>query len=293
MLVAGCILVRMNQMSTAKRAAVVRSLVEGNSMRSTTRMTGAGKNTIARLLIELGRVCANYHDEHVRNVSAKRIECDEVWSYIAMKEKNIPERLQGEYGYGDVWLWTGIDSDSKLMVSYMFGMRDAESARDFMFDLAARLSNRVQLTTDGHGAYLAAVKEAFGPDGIDYAMLVKQYGNDPSAEKRYSPAVCTGCKKTPISGNPDKANVSTSYVERQNLTLRMQNRRFTRLTNGFSKKLENHEAAVALHYMYYNYARPHQTLTKGAGFKTTPAMAAGLADHVWSVEEIIGLLEPN
>jgi len=220
----------------------------------------------------------------------QRLECDEIWSFVGCKEKNIPQHRIGEYGVGDVWLWTGIDADSKLMVSYMFGMRDPDSARDFMFDLADRLSNRVQLTTDGLKLYLRAIADAFENE-IDYAMLVKTYGNDFEGQKRYSPAVCSGIKKTPICGDPDEKLVSTSYVERQNLTLRMQNRRFTRLTNAFSKKLENHEHAVALHYMFYNYCRPHQTLTKSAGIKTTPAMAAGIADHVWTVEEIIGLLD--
>lgn len=263
---------------------VVRCLVEGNSIRATVRMTGAAKNTVTKLLVDLGKACMAYHDENVRNVQSKRIECDEIWSFVGMKEKNIPEEKIGEFGYGDVWTWTALDADSKLMVSYMLGMRDADSARDFMDDVADRLANRVQLTTDGHRVYLNAVKNAFGVDGIDYAMLVKTYGNDYEGEKRYSPAVCTGCNQTPMLGNPEIKNVSTSFVERSNLTLRMHNRRFTRLTNAFSKKLENHEAAIALHFMYYNFCRVHQTL------KTTPAVAAGIADHVWKIEELIGLL---
>lgn len=279
-----CILIIMNRMDSGRRALVVRCLVEGNSIRATVRMTGAAKNTVTKLLVDLGKACMAYHDENVRNVQSKRIECDEIWSFVGMKEKNIPEEKIGEFGYGDVWTWTALDADSKLMVSYMLGMRDADSARDFMDDVADRLANRVQLTTDGHRVYLNAVKNAFGVDGIDYAMLVKTYGNDYEGEKRYSPAVCTGCNQTPMLGNPEIKNVSTSFVERSNLTLRMHNRRFTRLTNAFSKKLENHEAAIALHFMYYNFCRVHQTL------KTTPAVAAGIADHVWKIEELIGLL---
>lgn len=247
-------------------------------------MTGASKNTIAKLLVELGTACAAYQDEHLRDLKAENVQCDEIWSFVGMKEKNIPKDKLGEFGYGDVWTWTAMDADSKLMICWHLGMRDAESGSLFMQDVASRLSNRVQLTTDGHKVYLRAVLDAFGTD-IDYAMLVKVYGNDYSAEHRYSPAVCTDCKKTPKIGNPDIEKVSTSYVERANLTMRMGMRRFTRLTNGFSKKLENHAAAIALHFMYYNFARKHQTL------KTSPAVAAGVADHVWTIEEIVGLLD--
>lgn len=275
----------MNKKSTAERAQIVRCLVEGNSIRSTVRMTGASKNTIAKLLVELGTACAAFQDETLRNIKATNVQCDEIWSFVGMKEKNIPAEKQGEFGYGDVWTWTAMDADSKLMICWHLGMRDAESGSLFMQDVASRLAGRVQLTTDGHKVYLRAVLDAFGTD-IDYAMLVKVYGNDYSTpERMYSPAVCTDCKKTAKIGDPDMAKVSTSYIERTNLTMRMGMRRFTRLTNAFSKKLENHAAAIALHMMYYNFARKHQTL------KTSPAVAAGLADHVWTVEEIVGLLD--
>ena len=274
----------MNQLTTEKRTAVVRCLVEGNSIRSTCRMTGIARNTVAKLLLDLADGCAKYHDEHVRGLDSKVIQCDEIWSFVGMKEKNVPREKLGEFGYGDVWLWTALDADSKLIVSYMLGMRDAESARDFMFDVADRLANRVQLTTDGHKVYLKAVREAFD-NQIDYAMLVKTYGNDYSTpERTYSPAVCTGCKPTPIIGEPDEKLISTSYVERANLTLRMTNRRFTRLTNAFSKNIENHGAALHVHFMHYNFCRKHLTL------KTTPAIAAGLTDRVWTVEDLIGLI---
>lgn len=275
----------MNKKSTAERAQIVRCLVEGNSIRSTVRMTGASKNTIAKLLVELGTACAAYQDEHLRNLKTENVQCDEIWSFVGMKEKNIPKDKIGEFGYGDVWTWTAMDADSKLMICWHLGMRDAASGSLFMQDVASRLSNRVQLTTDGHKVYMRAVLDAFGTD-IDYAMLVKVYGNDYSTpERMYSPAVCTDCKKTEKIGSPDMDKVSTSYVERANLTMRMGMRRFTRLTNGFSKKLENHAAAVALHFMYYNFARKHQTL------KTSPAVPSGIADHIWSVEEIVSLLD--
>jgi IS1 family transposase len=247
-------------------------------------MTGASKNTIAKLLVELGTACAQYQDEHLRNIKAKNVQCDEIWSFVGCKEKNIPEEKQGVFGFGDVWTWTAMDADSKLMICWNLGMRDAVSGHEFMQDVASRLANRVQLTSDGHKVYLRAVLDAFGND-IDYAILVKQYGNDYSTpERMYSPAVCTGCDKNVKIGNPDLSLVSTSYIERANLTMRMSMRRFTRLTNAFSKKVENHAAAIALHFMYYNFARKHQTL------KTSPAVAAGIADHVWTIEEIVGLL---
>jgi len=246
-------------------------------------MTGASKNTISKLLVELGTACAIYQDETLRNLKCKEIQCDEIWSFVACKEKNIPEDKQGEFGFGDVWTWTALCADSKLMLCWHLGMRDADSGEFFMRDVASRLSNRVQLTTDGHRVYLKAVLNAFGTD-IDYAMLVKHYGNDYTGARMYSPAVCTGCDKKAKIGNPDSKKISTSYVERANLTMRMSMRRFTRLTNAFSKKLENHAAAVALHFMYYNFARVHQSL------KTTPAVAAGVTDKVWSVEDICGLL---
>lgn len=277
------ILVSMNQLSLERSAQIVRCLVEGNSIRATVRMTKAAKNTVVKLLAELGAVCAAYQDEHLVNLNSSTVQCDEIWSFVGMKEKNKPEDKLSEFGYGDVWTWTAIDADSKLMICWHIGMRDIYSAKPFMKDVASRLKNRIQLTTDGHRIYLTAVREAFGKD-IDYAMLVKIYANDPTHERMYSPSICIEARKVPICGEPDTAKVSTSYVERQNLTMRMQMRRFTRLTNGFSKKLENHSAAISLHFMHYNYCRVHQTL------KTTPAVAAGITDHTWTVEEVISLL---
>lgn len=276
----------MNKRSTEDRARIVACLVEGNSIRATCRMTGAAKNTVAKLLVDLGRACSEYQDKAFRNLKCKRVQCDEIWSFCGAKEKNA-SREKKKQGWGDVWTWTALDSDTKLIPCWFVGDRGASSAYHFMHDLAERLSHRVQLTTDGHGVYLGAVEDAFGAD-IDYAMLIKVYGNEgnsnKSAEARYSPAQCMGARKTVISGMPDKKHVSTSHTERQNLTMRMSMRRFTRLTNGFSKKLENHEHALALYFMYYNFCRVHQTL------RVTPAMEAGVSDHVWSLGEIIGLL---
>jgi len=277
------ILVNMNKLSTEERVRVVAALVEGNSIRSTVRMTGVAKNTVAKLLAELGCACAEFHAEHVRGVKAKRVESDEIWSFVGAKEKNVPADKKGR-GRGDVWTWTALEAESKLIVSWLVGQRDGATACEFMDDVASRLAGRIQLTTDGHKVYLEAVEGAFG-GAIDYAMLIKKYGTERPGEARYSPAVCTGCDKLPIVGNPDDEFVSTSYVERQNLTTRMGMRRFTRLTNAFSKKVENHAHAVALHFVYYNFCRMHQTL------RCTPAMAAGLSDHKWSLEELVGLLE--
>jgi IS1 family transposase len=282
-------MVSMNKLSTAKRAQVVRCLVEGNSIRSTVRMTGVAKNTISKLLLDLGKACAEHHMANVVDVPSRRIQCDEIWSFCYAKRKNVPAAKQGEFGVGDVWTWTAIDADSKLCVSWLVGDRDAGTAREFMEDVAQRLQNRVQLTTDGNKAYLSAVDYAFGTR-IDYAMLIKLYGQhgDPeNPETRYSPGECTGIKKEVMTGFPDREHINTSYVERQNLTMRMSMRRFTRLTNAFSKKVLNLSAAIALHFVYYNFCRVHQTL------KTTPAVASGLADHVWTVEEIVGLLDSN
>jgi IS1 family transposase len=276
-------MVSMNKLSTADRVRVVAALVEGNSIRATVRMTGVAKNTIVKLLADLGTACGDYHDQHVRNVTARRIQCDEIWSFCYAKQKNVPMDLQGVFGVGDVWTWTALDADSKLIVSYMVGLRDGGYAMEFMRDVSERLANRVQLTTDGHKAYLNAVEEAFVGD-VDYAQLIKIYGAERPGEARYSPAVCTGAKPTPIFGNPAARHISTSFVERQNLTMRMGMRRFTRLTNGFSKKIENHEAAIALHFMHYNFCRIHQTL------RVTPAMQAGLANHIWELEELVALL---
>jgi IS1 family transposase len=274
----------MNQLSSEKRAQVIAALVEGNSIRSVVRMTGAAKNTVAKLLVEVGSACAEYQDRALRNLPCRRIQCDEIWSFCYAKDKNLPADKKSTFGYGSVWTWTALDADTKLIASWMVGNRGAEAAREFMDDLASRLASRIQLTTDGHKAYVEAVADSFGAD-IDYAMLVKLYGEERSAEVRYSPAVCVGTKVEPIMGNPDRKHVSTSYVERQNLTMRMHMRRFTRLTNGFSKKLENHIAAISLHFMYYNFCRIHQTL------RITPAMAAGVTDHVWEIGDIVALLD--
>ena len=274
----------MNKLSTEKRRQVVAALVEGNGIRATVRMTGVAKNTIAKLLVDLGAACSEYLDKNLVNLNCKRIQCDEIWSFCYAKEKNLPEELRGKFGYGDVWTWVGIDADSKLIVSWAVGGRDSGTAYGFIQDLAKRLSSRVQLTTDGHRPYLTAVEDAFGGN-VDYAMLVKLYGNDQETEKRYSPAECIGAREVVISGRPDRKHISTSYVERQNLTMRMHMRRFTRLTNAHSKKLANHVASIAIHYMHYNFCRVHETL------RVTPAMEAGISDHVWSIEELIALLD--
>lgn len=274
----------MNKLSTAKRAQIVGMMSEGNSLRAITRMTGASLNTITKLLADLGTACAAFHDQHVRGLTSKRIEADEVWTFCYARRDNVPEAKRGTFGYGDVWTWVGMDADSKLVVNWMVGRRDAESAYPFMQDLASRLANRVQLTVDGLHAYLVATDAAFGTD-IDFARLIKVYGSDPNAERRYAPPVCISSRTEIVSGDPDPAFISTSYIERQNLTMRMSMRRFTRLTNGHSKKIQNHAHALAIHYVHYNFAR------KQAALKGTPAMAAGLSDHVWSVEEIVGLLD--
>jgi IS1 family transposase len=276
----------MNRLSTSKRAQVVTALVEGNSVRSTCRMTGVAKGTVLSLLADLGKACTEYHDEHVRGVAAKRIQCDEIWSYVGMKQRNAHHDVPT--GMGDAWTWTALDADSKLIVSYLVGQRGVYWAKIFLEDVASRISNRVQLTTDGHKVYVTAVEHAFGVD-VDYAMLIKLYGNPPanSPESRYSPKECVGIETKVYRGNPDPQHISTSYVERQNLTMRMSMRRFTRLTNGFSKKLANHEAMIAIYFAYYNFCRVHKTL------RVTPAMEAGLAGHVWTVEELVKLLEPK
>jgi IS1 family transposase len=275
----------MNKLSIDRRARIIGCLVEGNSLRATARMTDSAKNTVVKLLVELGRACVEYQDKTLRNLKCKRVQCDELWGFCYAKAKNVPEDKKGQFGYGDVWTWTAICADSKLIPSWLVGNRDAETACIFMEDLASRFAHRVQLTTDGHRAYLEAVEGAFGAD-IDYAMLIKLYGEiTPEGQRKYSPAECIGCKTEIITGNPDSKHISTSYAERQNLTMRMSMRRFTRLTNGFSKKVENLAHAVSLYFMYYNFARIHQTL------RVTPAMEAGVSDHVWSLEEIAGLLD--
>jgi IS1 family transposase len=281
----------MNRLSTEQRARIVGCLTEGMSIRATCRVTGAAKGTVTKLLVDLGQACSAYQDQALRGLESKRIECDEIWSFVHAKAKNVPPDHRDEFGYGDVWTWVAIDSDSKLVPSWLVGNRDMTDAIAFVEDLAGRLTERVQLTTDGHSGYLGAVELAFGSE-IDYAMLIKLYGRDHGAsDTRYSPAVCTGVEVRHVQGDPDPSLISTSYVERQNLTMRMGMRRFTRLTNAFSKKVENLANAVSLHFMHYNFARPHKTLS--TPYPTTPAMAAGVADHVWTLKEIAGLLDSN
>jgi IS1 family transposase len=278
----------MNKLSAERRAQIVRALCEGNSIRSTSRMTGAAINTVVTLLIDLGSACSEYQDLVMRDLPCNRLQCDEIWSFCYSKQKNVPLKHEGQFGYGDVYTWTAIDADTKLVPCWLVGERNGADAQAFIDDLAGRLRNRVQLTTDGHKPYLEAVEGAFGAD-IDYAMLIKIYGPEPGGERRYSPAVCSGAEKRVIQGRPDTDHISTSYVERQNLSMRMGMRRFTRLTNAFSKKVENHAHAVALYFMHYNFARPHTTLSKP--YSMTPAMAAGLTDHVWTALEIVALLD--
>ena len=274
----------MNRLSTSKKVAVISALVEGCSVRSTSRLTGVAKGTILRLLASVGTACAEYQHDTIRNVAAKRVQIDEIWSFVGAKQKNLTTENAARGAVGDVWTFVAIEAQTKLVLSWLIGLRDAGCATDFMQDVAGRLTNRIQLTTDGHKMYLAAVDNAFGSD-IDYSMLVKLYGAS-DAEKRYSPAVCIGCVEQPVSGSPDPKHVSTSYIERQNLTMRMNMRRFTRLTNAFSKKIENHAHSVALFYMHYNFVRVHQSL------RVTPAMEAGLTDRVWSINVIVELTEP-
>lgn len=275
-----------NRLHSWERGNIIRALVEGNSIRSTVRITGYAKNTITKLLVEIGETCEAYQHATLRNLPASRIECDEIWSFVGMKAKTVPEERRGEPGIGDVWTWTAIDPDTKLMCAWLVGDRSPEDAELFMGELASRLGHRVQITTDGFPGYVSAVAAAFGSE-VDFAQLVKEYGTDPNEERRFSPPVVLSESVRVISGAPDESKVSTSYVERSNLTMRMGMRRYTRLTNGFSKKIENLEAAVSLHMMYYNFARPHKSL----GRKVTPAMAAGIADHVWICEEIAALLD--
>ncbi|MFC2018562.1 IS1 family transposase [Chloroflexota bacterium] len=280
----------MNKLNIDHQAQIIKVLCEGNSIRSTARITGTAVNTVVKLLRDVGAACMDHHDKVMTNLTCTKLQCDEIWSFCYAKQKNVPEDKQGRFGYGDVWTWVALDADSKLVVSYMIGRRDADYANAFMDDLASRLANRVQLTTDGHHAYLDAISGAFS-HRIDYAMLIKLFGpgrpRDPN-KIRYSPA--KGVKSFPyiVSGNPDPNQVSTSFVERQNLTMRMSMRRFTRLTNGFSKKIENHILAIALYFMHYSFARPHKTLANP--YPRTPAMAAGISDHIWTVEEIVRLI---
>lgn len=271
----------MRKLSTDKRAMILKCLVEGNSMAATCRLTGASKKTVERLLADAGTLAANHHDLMVRDIESKRVQVDEVWSFVGAKQKQVDKGANGE---GSIWTWTAIDADSKLMVSYLVGLRDGGYAMQFMYDVADRINGRFQLTSDGLAAYLDAVSDAFG-DGIDYAMLVKVYGSERPDHARYSPAVCTATRKNTIIGCPDEEHINTSYVERQNLTLRMQNRRFTRLTNAFSKSLANHQHSIALHYWWYNFGRKHQSI------KTAPALHAGVANKVWTMVDFVEMLE--
>jgi IS1 family transposase len=273
----------MNKLPPEKRTQIVSCFAEGNSLRSTSRMVDVSLVTVLKFLKDIGAVCSEYQDRTLKNLPCRRIQVDEIWSFVYAKDRNLPLDQMGK-GKGSVWTWVAIDADTKIVPSWLISDRSADAASILMRDLASRLRHRVQLTTDGHKAYLTAVEEAFGAD-VDYSQLVKLYGEAPEMDTRYSPRECIGCKKERVIGNPDPEHVSTSYVERQNLSMRMGMRRFTRLTNAFSKKLENHMHAVAIYFMHYNFAKIHQTL------RITPAMAAGVTDHVWSLEEIVGLLE--
>ena len=283
--------VTMNKLTDSRRAAIIRALVEGNSVRSTARLTDSAKATVLKLLVEVGEFCSVYQDHVLRNLNTKRVEADELWAFVGAKQKNATKD-----GQGDIWTYTAMDADSKLMISWIVGSRNHENTQAFMLDLSERLAGRVQLTTDGLAWYKSAVENAFGWNSVDYAQIVKTYGlplDENARARRYSPMECTGAVQLPIMGHPEEKLVSTSFVERQNLNIRMQSRRFTRLTNGFSKKAENHAHAVSLYFMFYNFCRPHQTLTKAkGGIKQSPAMAAGLTDHIWPVEEILSKMNP-
>lgn len=274
----------MYKLSASKREQILHLLVEGNSLRASARLSDVALNTVSKLFVDAGRACAEYQDRTLRNLPSKRVQLDEIWSFVYAKAKNVPTARNAPPSAGDVWTWVAIDADTKLVPSWHIGTRDGYVAEVFVRDLASRLANRVQITTDGHRPYLEAVEGAFGAD-VDYAVLQKIYGPSPEGQRRYSPAECVGIQERVIEGNPDPKHISTSYVERQNLTMRMSIRRFTRLTNAFSKKLENHAHAVALHYMNYNFARIHKSL------RITPAMAAGVTDRVWDVKDIVGVLE--
>jgi len=281
----------MNKLTDSRRATIVRALVEGNSVRATGRLTSTAKATVLKLLVELGEFCSIYQYHALRNLPCKRVECDEIWAFCGSKKKNATKE-----GQGDIWTFTAIDAESKLVFSWLVGQRDGPTCIRFVKDIAERVANRIQITSDGFKPYITAVENAFGWAGADFGQLVKTYASSEQVDghRRYSPAVCTGAIKTQMMGRPDTDFISTSFVEGSNLTMRMQMRRFTRLTNAFSKKAENHAHAVSLNFMFYNYCRSHQTLTKAAkGIKTTPAMASGLTDHVWTVEGILDLMRPD
>jgi IS1 family transposase len=281
----------MNVLTIDRQAAILRALCEGNSIRGTARLVGCSKDTVSALLKVVGAHCKNYHDRFVRGVESKRVQADELWSFVGCKEARLYDDERGQ-GRGDVWTWTALDQDSKLIVSYRIGNRDARNAEAFMLDLKDRLASRIQLTTDGLTLYLRAVEKAFQWNGVDYAQLVKIYGQPVEESRRYSPAECIGIEKHWVTGQPIEEDVSTSHVERHNLTVRMQSRRYTRLTNAFSKKVEFHLYATALFVMHYNFCRVHQTLTRArSGVHVTPAMAAGLTDRVWTVADLLALLK--
>jgi IS1 family transposase len=281
-------MVSMNRLSTEQRGRIIGALVEGNSIRATCRMTGAAKNTVTKLIVDIGQAAADYQDAHFQLLPCEVVEADEIWSYCYSKQKNVPEQFKGTPGYGDVWTFTAICADTKLVPSWLVGERTSDDAEVFLKDLASRMAGRIQLSTDGHSAYEGTVGQAFGQD-VDWAQIQKHYATDRSQPGKYSPAICTGTKRIPLKGDPDPDRISTSYVERQNLTMRMGMRRFTRLTNGFSKKVENLAHAVSLHFLNYNFARPHASLKDP--YPRTPAMAAGVADHIWTLEEIAALLD--
>jgi IS1 family transposase len=281
-------MVTMNRLSTEERARIIGALVEGNSLRATSRMTGAAKNTVTKLLVDVGQAAADYQDAYLRLLPCEVLEVDEIWSYCYAKNKNLPEQFKGTPGYGDVWTFTAICADTKLAPTWLVGERTSDDAEVFLRDLASRMTDRIQLSTDGHRIYESTVGPAFGQN-VDWAQIQKDYAADRSQPGKYSPPICVGTKRIPLKGDPDPSRISTSYVERQNLTMRMGMRRFTRLTNGFSKKVENLAHAVSLHFLYYNFARPHASLKDP--YPRTPAMAAGVADHVWTLEEIAALLD--
>jgi IS1 family transposase len=274
----------MYKLPTAIRARILNMLCEGSSLRAVSRITGASTTTVLKLLVDAGLACARFHDEYVRGVKARRVQCDEIWSFCSAKQENVATANAVPERAGDVWTWTALDSDSKLIVSCLVGGRDSEYALAFMDDLRQRLTNRVQLTMDGHKAYLRAVEEAFGND-IDYSMLVKLYGEGPKTEARYSPAVCIGARKDAVTGSPDPDHVSTSRVERSNLSRRMHKRRFTRLTNAHSKKFENHCHMIAIYTVWYNYVRINSAV------KMAPAMAAGISGRLWEMADIVKLID--
>jgi IS1 family transposase/lambda repressor-like predicted transcriptional regulator len=282
----------MNRLPIERRAQIVALLTEGNSLRATSRIVGCSINTVTKLLADVGEACAEYQDHTLVDLPCTTVQVDEIWSFCYAKQKNVPAEHRGEFGYGDVWTWTALCADSKLVLSWLVGGRTHETGEIFLADMRKRLPNRIQLTSDGHSAYPNAVGKAFGRD-IDFAQLIKYYAAERSRDARYSPPVCIGARTRIDRGYPDPAKISTSYVERQNLTMRMHMRRFTRLTNAFSKKIDNHVHAVALHFMHYNFARPHSALSiaapHGPALKQTPAMAAGVADHIWDAEEIARL----